>query len=88
MKYDASTVNILVSRRFPQHVDSKECIETPRELEHNIQACAASLGIEGDMHEWVLAKNDTNDVDPPLLLNKMVSLLHNSQQSNFTVRRK
>jgi len=40
MNYDNATLQILVSRRFPQHVDSEECMETRQELKSNRKVCS------------------------------------------------
>jgi hypothetical protein len=56
MKYDSETLEILVSSKFPQHVDSKECEETRTQLEQAIQTF--TVGITFDKSEWVLPAVD------------------------------
>jgi hypothetical protein len=54
MNYDSKTLEILVSSDVPQHVDSKECIETRTELEQAIKTYTDVEGIAFDESEWVL----------------------------------
>ena len=56
MKYDSKTLEILVSSKFPQHVDSKECKERRTQLEQAIQTFTA--GLTFDESEWVLPAVD------------------------------
>ena len=56
MKYDSKTLEILVSSKFPQHVDSKECEETRIQLEQATQTF--TTGITFDESEWVLPAVD------------------------------
>ena len=46
MNYDDDTLQLLVSRRFPQHVDSEECMETRQELKEAIEKHADSEGMQ------------------------------------------
>ena len=56
MKYDSKTLEILVSSKFPQHVDSKECEETRIQLEQATQTF--TTGITFDESAWVLPAVD------------------------------
>ncbi len=56
MKYDTETLKILVSSRFPQHVDSPECENSPEDLEKAIELYSAGIAFHDS--EWVLPSFD------------------------------
>lgn len=62
MNYNDATSQILVSRRFPQHVDSEECIKTRQELKEAIEKYASSEGMQYGKNTWVLPIE--NEVGP------------------------
>jgi len=62
MNYDNATLQILVSSRFPQHLDSGECMETRQELKEAIEKYAASEGLQCDENAWVLPIENHGDV--------------------------
>jgi len=53
MNYDDTTLHILVSGRFPQHVDSDECVESLEKLKNLTQLHAAEHGVPYDEDTWV-----------------------------------
>jgi len=63
MSYDNATLQMLVSRSFPQHVDSEEFMKTRQELKEAIEKYAASEGMQCDENAWVLPIE--NDVGMP-----------------------
>jgi hypothetical protein len=57
MEYKDNTIRRLVSNRYPQHVDSKECVETRQELEEAIKLFSTEAGKPYDESMWVLPKH-------------------------------
>lgn len=53
MNYDNITLQILVSSRFPQHVDSEECMESPEQIKKLTRVHAAEQGMRYDEDTWV-----------------------------------
>lgn len=57
MKYDSEVLETLISSRFPQHVDSEECIESREQLEQAIEVFHTEYGLKLDMGTWVLPEH-------------------------------
>jgi len=60
MEYDVDTLSILVSSKFPQHVDMNDCMETGIELkrvieeEYSLYSSRSAGGAQYDKDTWVL----------------------------------
>ena len=61
MEYGPETSDILFGR--PQHVDSKECIESRKGLEEIIQAHSLEFGIKFNKSRWALPPHEKEHLD-------------------------
>jgi len=63
MNYNDTTLKIIVSSQFPQHVDSEKCVESPEEIKQLTRFHAAEQGMAYDADAWVFPLEEAEVIE-------------------------